>query len=55
LVALPDDRTALVADPSTRVPRAVAVGGLLPSGARLISVDPGHGRIVTDRGPLELR
>jgi hypothetical protein len=55
LVALPDDRTALVTDPPSRVPRVVPVGDLLPSGARLVSVDPGRGVAVTDRGTLELR
>ncbi len=50
LVAIKDDKTIVVHDPKSGVPKAVRVGESLPSGARLVEVNVSSGTAKTDGG-----
>lgn len=53
LVAIQDARTVVVRGADGR-PAAFRLGDQLPSGARVLTVDPGAGTVQTDRGGLSL-
>lgn len=53
LVAIVDTDTVVVPD-SRGVPARFRLGDRLPSGARVVRIDPSHGRAETDRGTLFL-
>ena len=53
LVAIQDAATVIVAN-RRGLPTPFRLGEQLPSGAVLISVDPGRESVETDRGPLSL-
>lgn len=50
LVAIKDDKTIVVHDPKSGVPKAVHVGEALPSGAKLVEVNVASGIAKTDAG-----
>lgn len=54
LLAAPSREWIVVSDPKSNLPKRVALGDRLPSGAKLVSVDTAKGVAVTDRGNLSL-